>query len=124
MDETSLPAFARWLEILPNEARIDAWIEVASVDSEIPLSHGDNTNLNWLYRDSEDDQLYGALLYHALETLPILSLGDATWLWAATEAHVIAKMKRRLITLNSLISPAHIDLVAYWKTASLGEQKV
>ncbi|WP_394183884.1 siderophore-interacting protein [Marinomonas posidonica] len=118
VDETSLPAFARWLEVLPNEARIDAWIEVANADSEIPLYHGDNVKLNWLYRDSGGGQLYGALLYHALETLPILSLSDATWLWAATEAHVIAKMKRRLMSLNSLINPAHLDLVAYWKTVS------
>ncbi|RBO78514.1 siderophore-interacting protein [Marinomonas aquiplantarum] len=118
VDETSLPAFARWLEILPNDAHIDAWIEVASADSEIPLSHGDNTKLNWLYRDSDGGQPYGALLYHAVETLPILSLSDATWLWAATEAHVIAQMKRRLMTLKSLINPAHLDLVAYWKTSS------
>jgi NADPH-dependent ferric siderophore reductase len=28
VDETSLPELARWLEILPKTAKIDAWIEV------------------------------------------------------------------------------------------------
>ena len=114
VDETSLPALSRWMEILPPNVQVNAWIEVDNDRSKIDLIGGERRHFHWLYRDDSSTE-YGELLYLAVTELPILLLSKNTWLWAATEAHVISNMKRRLMMLTSLLNPAHIDLVAYWK---------
>lgn len=114
-DETSLPALARWLEILPKTAKIDAWIEVQSAENEIPLAQHSGANIRWLHRnDSLDKVAYGALQLQALASLPEDLLSKNTWIWAAAEAHTIGQMKRELIK-SSKINTAHLDLTSYWK---------
>ena len=114
-DETSLPALGRWLEILPKTAKIDAWIEVQSVENEIPLPQHAGAKIQWLHRNGDlKNEPYGALQLEALASLSDDLLSENTWIWAATEAHAIGKLKRELIK-NNTINFAHLDLTSYWK---------
>ena len=90
VDETSLPELARWLEILPKMAKIDAWIEVQSVENEIPLPQHSDTNIHWFHRNESLDKVaYGALPLQVLASLSEDLLSKNTWIRAATEAHTI-----------------------------------
>lgn len=114
-DETSLPAVARWLEILPETAKIDAWIEVQSSENEIPLPQHGGANIHWLHRNGDLESVpYGTLHLEILKGLSGDLLSENTWVWGATEAHTIAQMKRELIK-NSCINTGHLDLTSYWK---------
>lgn len=115
VDETSLPALARWLEILPESANIDAWIEVYSASSEISLPAHVGANLYWLHRNNEqENHPYGRLLLDALDNLPSGWACEKTWVWAATEAHAIVQLRRKLMNID-VLNKDHLDLVAYWK---------
>jgi NADPH-dependent ferric siderophore reductase len=115
VDETSLPALARWLEILPESANIDARIEVHSVSSEISLPAHVGANLHWLHRNNEqENHPYGRLLLDALDNLPSGWACEKTWVWAATEAHAIVQLRRKLMNID-VLNKDHLDLVAYWK---------
>ena len=111
-DETSLPALARWLEILPEEAIVDAWIEVESVESEIILPSHAGAHVHWLY--SKPDETIGSKLIEAVELISDEFFSSETWVWAATEAHTIAKLKRTLVK-DERLNSAHLDLTSYWK---------
>ena len=114
-DETSLPAVARWLEILPDTAKIDAWIEVQSAENEVSLPMHNGANIHWLHRNDGLERVpYGALHLEILADLSDYLLSENTWVWGATEAHTIAQMKRELIK-NSCINTDHLDLTSYWK---------
>jgi NADPH-dependent ferric siderophore reductase len=112
VDETSLPALARWLEILPQETTINAWIEVASVESEIPLPQHAGAKIQWLY--SQSNECHGHTLIKAADSIADELVNESTWVWGATEAHTIVKLKRKLIE-DGRFNPAHLDLTAYWK---------
>lgn len=114
-DETSLPALSRWLEILPETAKVDAWVEVQSAENEIALPPHSGVSVHWLHRnDNLENVPYGALQLEVLAGLSDDLLSESTWVWAAAEAHTIREMKRVLIK-NSKINAAHLDLTSYWK---------
>jgi len=109
-DETSLPALARWLEILPASARIDAWVEVTSIESQILLPSHDNSNIRWVHSDAG----YGQGLVDAVNAFSNDLIGELTWVWGAMEAHTVAQLKRHFLA-HTEVKAAHLDLVAYWK---------
>ena len=111
-DETSLPALARWLEILPASARIDAWVEVASIESQIPLPEHDNAKVRWVYSDAG----YGQGLIDAVNAFSNDLISESTWVWGATEAHTVAQLKRHFLA-HTEVAVAHLDMVSYWKQA-------
>lgn len=111
-DETSLPALARWLEVLPQDAMVQAWIEVASPESEIRLPSHAGAHVHWLY--SKSGEMIGSRLVEAAQSIPDVFFASTTWVWGATEAHVTAKLKRALLK-NGGFESAHLDLTSYWK---------
>ncbi|MCV2401471.1 siderophore-interacting protein [Marinomonas sp. C2222] len=110
-DETSVPALARWLEILPSDAKVEAFIEMPSAESEIPLPHHGGATIHWL---QNNDGFYGESLINAANNLSSQALNANTWVWGATEAHAVASLKRFFLQ-ESGVNPSNIDVVAYWK---------
>lgn len=109
-DETSLPAFCRWLEILPVSADIEAWIEVEEEASKQSLPPHPNAKINWLVRNGA---AYGSLLASA----PLASdkFKANTWVWGASEAQCIATLRTELA--KSDVPREQLDLVIYWRLA-------
>ncbi|PND36883.1 NADPH-dependent ferric siderophore reductase [Paucibacter aquatile] len=52
-DETALPAIARWLEWLPQQARVTVRIEVGRAEDRIQLPAHEGLDLVWLHRESQ-----------------------------------------------------------------------
>jgi NADPH-dependent ferric siderophore reductase len=108
-DETALPAFSRWLELLPPEVEITALLDVA--DASVPAYLSDDLRLRadivWLYRENGPDQLLAALR-------GLGPIDDETFVFGAGEASALVPVRRYL--RRELGLPAdQVALSGYWK---------
>ena len=62
-DEAALPAIAAALDVLPEDASAEVFVEVADADHRIPLRETSRTRLTWVHRGSAP---YGAPLAAAV----------------------------------------------------------
>jgi len=107
-DETALPAFSRWLELLPNETRITAILDVADDDAEeyVTAEQRARASIEWLYRIDGPGQLD--------ESVRSLDITDDTYVWAAGEATALAPI-RRYLRHELGLDRDRLSVEGYWK---------
>ncbi|WP_022899844.1 siderophore-interacting protein [Humibacter albus] len=107
-DETALPAFTRWLELLPASTRITALLDVADEEVEPYLSEEQTrrASVEWLYRIDGPGQL--------AEAVRSLEFEPETYVWAAGEASTLVPIRRYLKNEVGL-RPDQLDVQGYWR---------
>lgn len=110
-DETALPAISRWLDVLPDHAEVQVFIEVADEAERQPLAQGDNVRIHWLERNGFA-AAGSTLLEDALADFEAPE-GD-TFYWIATESRR-ARMMRRFFEEHHGVPRDWIRSTGYWK---------
>lgn len=110
-DDTALPAIARRLEELPDNADIVVLAEVNSVADHYPLQQGANTHITWLHREGKTAG-QADLFLDALSKLQ-LPTGDVH-IWVATETKVAQKIRDTLFD-NDAVNNDYIKATGYWQ---------
>ncbi|SEB54217.1 NADPH-dependent ferric siderophore reductase, contains FAD-binding and SIP domains [Paramicrobacterium humi] len=108
-DETALPAFTRWLDLLPTGVKVTAIVLVNDEDAETYLTdeHRSRTNIEMLYREDGPGQL--------LEAVRSLGPLDAdTYVWAAGEASELVPV-RRYLRRDLGLGKEQAEVEGYWK---------
>ena len=107
-DETALPAFTRWLDLLPESTRITALLDVADEEVEPYLSaeQTERASVEWLYRIDGPGQL--------AEAVRSLEFGPETYVWAAGEASTLVPI-RRYLKNDAGLRPDQLDVQGYWR---------
>lgn len=111
-DETSLPAVARWLELLPEQVAVRVIAEVDSAEDEVYLREDrvaarPGLEIIWLHRRGRPD-LRG-LLEAAVRDSPAADL-----VWCAGEAASLVGV-RRFLRRELGLPAAHVELTGYWR---------
>ncbi|SFM60894.1 NADPH-dependent ferric siderophore reductase, contains FAD-binding and SIP domains [Pseudonocardia ammonioxydans] len=111
-DLTALPAIARILERLPDDARGWAFVEVADATEELPLTAPEGIEIRWVHRGGEQAG-YSAVLERAVTA--VRPPADArVFAWVAGEATSI-KPVRRWLRDELGLGPEDRDVTGYWK---------
>ena len=110
-DETALPAVARWLEELPDDARGVVGIEVADAAEEQDLRVPAGVAVTWLHRDGAapgSTRLLGDFAER-------IELPTDTWtyVWAYAEAGCIKPVRRWARAQG--VGKKQSDIGGYWK---------
>ncbi|MFC4065297.1 siderophore-interacting protein [Actinoplanes subglobosus] len=100
-DETALPALAAWLEQLPADATVLAFVEVADAAEQQPVCRP----VTWLHRDR------GQSLTEAVTTAG-LPEGDG-YVWVAGEATGLKPIRRHLRARG--LNRNWMEIDGYWK---------
>ncbi|MBB6122112.1 siderophore-interacting protein [Nocardiopsis algeriensis] len=111
VDETALPAAARYIEELPSDARVFAFLEVADAAEEQKLDAPAGARITWLHRGDAQPGSTDLLLeaFRALE----LPQGDG-FVYAAGEADTL-KPIRRLLKERGFVRNATCEVDGYWR---------
>ncbi|WP_313052470.1 siderophore-interacting protein [Stenotrophomonas cyclobalanopsidis] len=110
-DETALPAIARWLDVLPDGAEVQAYIEVSDEDERQDLPQYENVRIHWLERNGFP-AASSTLLEDMLTDFEAPD-GD-TFYWIATESRR-ARMMRKFIEGHLGVPRDWIRSTGYWK---------
>jgi NADPH-dependent ferric siderophore reductase len=110
-DETALPAIARLMEALPEDAQGTAIIEVADESDEQDLVHKANIDIRWFYRNRLASP--HSLSEHAALIKPPSS--GSIFAWAGTEFSEFRKIRSDWRTQKGIAKDDHLA-VAYWRT--------
>jgi NADPH-dependent ferric siderophore reductase len=107
-DETALPAFGRWLELLPESTRVTALLDVASDEAEpyVTAEQRERASIEWLYREDGPGQL--------IEAVRSLSIGADAYVWAAGEASTLVPVRRHF-KYDLGLGPDQLSVQGYWK---------
>lgn len=109
-DDTAVPAIARLLEDLPDDARAQVFIEVAEPAHAQPLRALPGVEVTWLYRDGA--RVDGNALLGAVEAAPWWP--GAVYAWVAGEQSVVRDTRRHLVN-DRAVPKTDIEFVGYWK---------
>ncbi|ALJ18951.1 siderophore-interacting protein [Microbacterium sp. No. 7] len=113
-DDTALPAIARLLDELPDDARAQVFIEISLAEHRIPLRELPGVEVTWLVRDG---------LPAGTTTLLTDAVRAADWwegdpfAWIAGESTQVKLVRRHLVEDRGLAKDV-IDFTGYWR---LGE---
>ncbi len=110
-DETALPAIGRWLEVWPDGARGQVFIEVAEASHRQELSVPDGVELTWLVRDGAEPGTT-TLLFDALQAAPWWD-GDV-FAWVAGETLTLIPIRRWLRNEKGL-AKENVEVTGYWR---------
>ncbi|MCR1572350.1 siderophore-interacting protein [Stenotrophomonas sp.] len=110
-DETALPAIARWLDVLPDGAEVQAFIEVRDEDERQDLPQYENVRIHWLERNGFP-AASSTLLEDMLTDFEAPD-GDVFY-WIATESRR-ARMMRKFIEGHLGVPRDWIRSTGYWK---------
>lgn len=111
-DESALPAFARWIELLPDDVEIFGFVELdnAADAAYLDPDHIHQARVVWL------EKADGAL-ERAIRALG--PIGDDTFVWVAEEATSLIPIRRYL--RRELGLPAEqVAIDGYWKRGESG----
>lgn len=111
-DESSLPALARWIEILPESTEIFGFVELTNASDAAYLDpdHVHKARIVWL------DKAAGVLERAIRGMGPI---DDCTFVWVAGEATTLVPIRRYLRRELSL-PPDQLKIDGYWKRGEPG----
>lgn len=111
-DESALPALARWIELLPDEMEILAFVQLDNQSDAAYLEpdHVHKARVVWL------DKAEGTL-ERAIRSLG--PIGPDTFVWAAGEAEALVPIRRYLRRELELPS-AQVKMTGYWKRGEAG----
>ena len=106
-DESSLPAFARWIEMVPQEVEIFGFVELDNPSDAAYLDpeHIHKARVVWL--DKSD-----VALERAIRALGPIT--DTTYVWVAGEATTLIPI-RRYLRRELGLPPAQVTIDGYWK---------
>ncbi|MFI6217112.1 siderophore-interacting protein [Nocardia brasiliensis] len=111
-DITALPAIARWLEWLPDDASGWAFIEVGGADAEIPLTAPPGMRVRWVHRGAAAPGQSDAL-EQAIRTVEPPA-GQRIYVWMAAEAGCLRPI-RRWVRTELGVGPKDFLIAGYWK---------
>lgn len=115
VDETALPALARWLEVLRPDVPVTAYVEVADSTSQFELPSRAALDVHWLHRGESEPGtttlLADAIANHAYPDRD-------GFLWAAGEALSI-KPIRRWATQELGLQRDNWDVNGYWRRGTI-----
>lgn len=118
-DETALPAIARMLEALPDEAKGLAFIEVADEGEIQPLRHPAGLAVNWLLRGVAPAGRANLLL-PAVEGAEFPSEGERVYVWAGCEFDDFRAIRKHVRNERGLQKHEHL-VVSYWRRGLEGD---
>lgn len=111
-DSTALPAVARWIEVLPADVEICAFVELDHPSDAVYFDPEIVHRANVIWLDRRD-----AALERALRNLG--TIGDDTYVWAAGEANALVPVRRYL--RRELGLPAsQVTVDGYWRRGEAG----
>ncbi|MGP7960171.1 siderophore-interacting protein [Sanguibacter sp. A247] len=110
VDETALPAAARWLESLRSDARVTVVVEAQDDGNVIDLPTAARAEITWLFRGRAEPGT-SSLLADAVQTLD-LPEGDG-FVWVAGEAESIKPVRRYLRRMG--FGRDQHDVDGYWR---------
>lgn len=114
-DDTALPAIARLLEELPEDARGQVFIEIAEGEHRQDLRELPGVTVTWLPRDGVEA---------GTTTLLLDAIRGTAWLpgrafaWIAGEQATIRSLRRHLIEERGL-DKTEVDFSGYWKRSEV-----
>ncbi|QBI54642.1 siderophore-interacting protein [Streptomonospora litoralis] len=114
-DETALPAAARWLEELPREARVLAFLEVSDAGEEQKLQTPERAEVTWLHRDGAAPGTTD-LLERAVRGAELPA--GRGFAWCAGEAGAL-KPIRRYLKERGFERGATFDVDGYWRRGTV-----
>jgi NADPH-dependent ferric siderophore reductase len=108
-DETALPAFSRWLELLPASTRITAILDAAdeSVEDYLTPEQNQRASVEWVYRIDGPGQLEESVR-------SLGAVGEDSYVWAAGEATALIPV-RRYLRHELGLSSDQLTVEGYWK---------
>ena len=112
-DETALPAIARMLESLPEDARGKAVIEIADAAEIQPLPTKASIEIEWLFRDAVARGA-GKALSSAVMDVRFPTDGSTVYAWAGCEYNDFRAIRAYLRKERGLKKEEHLA-VSYWR---------
>lgn len=111
-DESALPAFARWIELLPDETEILGFVELDNPSDAAYLDpdHVHKARVVWLDKAA-------CALERAIRALG--PIGDDTFVWVAGEATTLIPI-RRYLRRELGLPLAQVKIDGYWKRGEAG----
>jgi NADPH-dependent ferric siderophore reductase len=113
-DETALPAIARMLELMPEEARGLALIEVDGPTDEVPIRAPEGVTLRWLHRKTEGLE---RPLVEAIRAAEFPEPSSDPYVWVACE-HDDAKAIRSHLRVDRGLNRDRHQVVGYWQRST------
>ena len=110
-DDTAIPAIARLLEELPEEARAQVFIEVAEADHRLELRTAPGIDVTWLIREGAEA---------GTTTLLLDAVKSSAWrqgrpfAWIAGEHTAVRDLRRHLVEDRG-VPKEDIDFTGYWR---------
>ena len=114
-DETALPALARWLEELPADKPVVAFVEVSGPEDEVALPERSGLDLRYLYRGDAapgDSDVLGAAI--ADFEFP----AGRVFAWMAGEANSL-KAPRRYLRRELGLDKGQVKVDGYWRSGTV-----
>lgn len=108
-DDTMLPAVGRAMELVPEDARVIAVIEIDRAEDKIELPHHPNGNVVWA---KGAGGVPGAALVEALRALEWPE--GELWVWAGGEAGAMRDVRRFVLNERDL-PREHLSISGHWK---------
>jgi NADPH-dependent ferric siderophore reductase len=118
-DETALPAIARMLEALSDEATGLAFIEVADEAEVQPLRHPVGLKVTWLFRGGAPAGTANLLL-PAMEGAAFPSGEERVYVWAGCEFDDFRAIRKHVRSERGLQKHEHL-VVSYWRRGVEGD---
>ncbi len=109
-DEAALPAIAAALDVLPEDASAEVFVEVADADHRIPLRETDRTRLTWVHRGSAP---YGASLAAAVRETWVPDTRAQVFVHGNAE---LVKDLRRFLFVDHRHDRRLVSISGYWRT--------
>lgn len=111
-DESSLPALARWIEMLPDSTEIYGFVELENPSDAAYLApdHVQKARISWLDKSP-------GVLERAIRGMG--DIDDTTFVWVAGEATNLIPVRRYLRRELSL-SSEQVKVDGYWKSGEAG----
>lgn len=108
-DESALPAVAAILAALPEDARVEVYVEVAGAVEQQRLDHTCDATIHWVHRESSG---------HGVELLNTLRAAEfptgTPYAWLAGEAETV-KFARRHLVRERGVDKSTITFTGYWR---------
>jgi NADPH-dependent ferric siderophore reductase len=111
-DEAAIPAIAATLEKLPEDARVDVFLEVAGPDHHQRLRMPVNTNLHWVHRESTG-MGYGQALAAAVRAHPLPSAPLQAFVHGNAD---MVRDLRRFLFVEHRVDRRAVSISGYWRT--------
>jgi NADPH-dependent ferric siderophore reductase len=114
-DETALPALSRWLEELPVDKKVCAFVEVVDSGSEVDLAIRPGVEVRYVHRG----QVPPGNSSHLFEAIRAADFpADKVYAWVAGEANSL-KAIRRYLRRDLGIDKERVTVDGYWRSGTV-----